>query len=615
MPNSESPMPRSSSASLRIVLLSLNSTVGAVQHTVERVIERIEHTYRTHEPDLIVLPELILSGYPPEDLLLRPQFIDELSMGLQTLASRVPCAVLLSSPTTAQSDISVEVISHAQRLKQGKKSCGMNEMGTSSKPLFNGAFLLEPALSQSVNSSASQQPTITHLYNKHHLPNYGVFDEQRYFTSGATSESEQGRVGVFELQGHCLGAVICEDLWQQDVAQQCAAQGAQLLISVNASPYHLGKHCERLTVARARVNETGCAVAYVNLLGGQDEVVFDGGAFVLQQDGEMVAYHPSFSCSDEHYALVFDWDGKCATPVNNQQVRDCESVLKHTDSDSELTELYQALVLATQDYVNENGFKGVVLGLSGGIDSALTLAVAVDALGADRVQTVMMPSRYTSDMSLDDAKAIANNFGVKYHIVTIENTFNTMLGELTPLFENRPVDTTEENLQARIRGMMLMALSNKLGLMVLTTGNKSEYAVGYSTLYGDMVGGFAPLKDVSKMRVFALSRWRNRDKEMIPTRIIERPPSAELAPDQKDEDSLPPYDVLDAILERYVERNQSIEQIVAAGFDEAQVRDTVRRVNLNEYKRRQSAPGVKVTRNAFGRERRYPITSGFDRAT
>jgi len=543
--------------SLRIVLCQVNSLVGDVKGNADRVLEHAKQLYlgadEENQPDLLVFPELILTGYPPEDLLLRSQFLQLIEAALAKLAENLPCPVLLGAP--------------AGRLGG----------------LYNAAYLI-------------QEGKAGVVCRKQNLPNYGVFDEKRYFVPGSTSS-------VIDFKGYQIGVAICEDLWSESVAGSLQQAGAQCILSLNASPYHQGKQQERVNTIRQRSEESGLPIAYVNLHGAQDEVVFDGGSFVVSDT--VVSQATRYQSVD----LAFEFNGESFNAVSG---------LVEGELDK-LEDLYSALVLATRDYVNKNNFKGVVLGLSGGVDSALTLAVAVDALGAERVQCIMMPSRYTSDMSLNDAQLIADNFKVKYHITSIESTFKASLQELSPLFGGAAVDTTEENMQARIRGMMVMAMSNKTGLMVLTTGNKSEYAVGYSTLYGDMVGGYAPLKDVSKTLVFELCRWRNAvantwsgaNGEIIPQRIIDRPPSAELAPDQKDEDSLPPYDILDQILERYVERLQSVEEIVAAGFDEGDVRDTVWRVNINEYKRRQSAPGVKVTPYAFGRERRYPITSGF----
>lgn len=542
---------------INIALVQTNPVVGDIAGNADRLLEQLNSLCEQRSVDLAVLPELALTGYPPEDLLLREQFMQQVEAALVDLAQQVPCPVLIGAP---------------EGRAEGRKG-----------GLYNAAFYLADGKADCV-------------YRKQCLPNYGVFDEKRYFKAGE-------QAAVLEFKGHKLGICICEDLWHPEVAAATKAAGAECLISLNASPYRQGKQGERIAQMQQRVEETGLPLLYVNLHGGQDEVAFDGGSFALNADKLLVGQAERFGRS--HLLVKMGELGETISCVDG-----------HEDKTwSAHDELYAALVLATRDYVNKNRFRGVVLGLSGGIDSALTLAIAVDALGADRVEAVMMPSRYTSDMSLEDAQLIADNFGVRYHIAEIEAPFKASLDILNPLFDGAPVDTTEENMQARIRGMMVMALSNKKGLMVLTTGNKSEYAVGYSTLYGDMVGGYAPLKDVSKTLVFELSRWRNTtgEGEMIPDRIITRPPSAELAPDQKDEDSLPPYDILDQILERYVEQRESADEIIAAGFDATHVRDTVRRVNINEYKRRQSAPGVKVTAYAFGRERRYPITSGFDK--
>lgn len=535
--------------SLRLMLAQLNPKVGDLSGNEALVRDAIAQA-EASAVGLLVFPELMLTGYPPEDLLYRAGFLNEVENTIQRLA------------TGCQQ---ITAVVGAPCLQNGE--------------LFNAAYVLADG-------------QVKAIYCKQQLPNYGVFDEKRYFTPG------QGAL-VIECQGYHVGLCVCEDLWSETVAGELKQSGAELIVSLNASPYHQGKAAEREQVISQRVTATGLPIAYVNLSGGQDEVVFDGGSFIANENS--VSYLlPDFEAG----LALCEFDGKqliAESAVDSEQ-----------DS---LAQLYQALVVGVRDYVNKNGFKGVVIGLSGGIDSALTLAVAVDALGAERVETVMMPSRYTSDMSLTDAKLIADNFGVAYHIVAIEDTFQTLLGELAPIFDGAPVDTTEENMQARIRGLMVMGVSNKKGLMVLTTGNKSEYAVGYSTLYGDMVGGFAPLKDVYKTLVFQLCEWRNRDQEMIPQRIIDRPPSAELAPDQKDEDSLPPYDILDQILALYIEEQRSGDAIVEAGFDADFVRDTIRRVTINEYKRRQSAPGVKVTDYAFGRERRYPITNGFSDST
>jgi NAD+ synthase (glutamine-hydrolysing) len=430
---------------------------------------------------------------------------------------------------------------------------------------------------------------------KQALPNYGVFDDKRYFRSGHESI-------VLTIDGVRVGLLICEDVWVPEPAAQAARAGAELIVVINASPWDRAKPFEREAVLVSRARETSCAFAYVNLVGGQDEVVYDGGSLLVNGDGSIAARAPAFVDA----LLWVEFDASTRT----LQALDWPVV---TDTSREAT-LYAALVRGIRDYIDKNGFSGVLLGLSGGIDSALTLALAVDALGADRVTAVMMPMRYTSQLSLDGARMQAEQAGVGYHVIDIEPTYGSFIDALTPAFKGKAADTTEENLQSRTRGVMLMALSNKHGKLLLATGNKSEMAVGYATLYGDMCGAYAPLKDVYKTMVYKLSRWRNTSADGtggIPVAVIERPPSAELRDDQTDQDSLPPYDELDAILERFIEGEQSQAEIVAAGFDAETVRRVARLVLANEFKRRQSAPGPRVTTRAFGRERRYPITSGW----
>jgi NAD+ synthase (glutamine-hydrolysing) len=396
-----------------------------------------------------------------------------------------------------------------------------------------------------------------------------------------------------------VGVTICEDIWYKDPAARAAEAGAKLLLNLNASPFHSGKAPEREDLLKKRALETGLPIAYVNLVGGQDELVFDGGSFVVSADGELTQRTAFF----EESQLLVEFEQQ------EEKMVSCGAGI--VPPQDEVEAIYHALVLGVRDYASKNGFQGAIIGLSGGIDSAVTLAVAVDALGADRVEVVMMPSRYTADMSNEDAVLEAEALGVEYRAIPIEPAFNAFLGMLEEEFAGRGMDVTEENIQARCRGIILMAISNKKGRILLTTGNKSEMSVGYATLYGDMAGGFAPLKDVPKLMVYRLAEYRNREREIIPRRVIERPPSAELAPDQQDSDSLPPYEILDEILLRYVEQDQSIEEIVRAGFDEEKVKWVIRQVDRNEYKRRQAPPGIKITRRAFGRDRRYPLTSGF----
>ncbi len=539
-------------ATFRLAIAQLNLLVGDVAGNVDRVLAAARRAREEQGADLVVFPELALTGYPPEDLLLRPAFQREVEQGLERLAREAPGIDLF--------------VGHPQR--DGGR-------------LYNAASLLRAG-------------RIHASYRKHLLPNYGVFDEMRYFHPGADA-------CVVEVKGVPVAITICEDAWQPEPARQARAAGARLLVNLNASPYHMQKGREREQVVAARARECGLPVVYANLVGGQDELVFDGDSFVVDAAGQVVGRGGLFT--EDLFTIGFDADGNA--------VRPCAAQLPPPVSLEE--EVYRAIVLGVRDYVQKNGFPGVVLGLSGGIDSALTLCLAVDALGAERVEAVMMPSRYTADISREDAAAQARALGVAYHVIPIEPMFEAFTAQLRDEFTGRARDVTEENIQARIRGTLLMAVSNKTGRMVLATGNKSEMAVGYATLYGDMAGGFAAIKDVPKTLVYRLAEYRNGLGAVIPRRVFERPPTAELAPDQKDTDSLPPYDVLDAILERYVERDQSPQDIIAAGFDPATVTRVAAMVDRNEYKRRQAAPGVRITRRAFGRDRRYPITSGFGR--
>ena len=429
-------------------------------------------------------------------------------------------------------------------------------------------------------------------YRKQELPNYQVFDEKRYFRPGIAP-------CVVDIASVRVGLSICEDIWEEEPTRKAAEAGAQLIININSSPYHRGKRAERLELVSQRARQSGLPIVYVNQVGGQDELVFDGGSFAVNAEGELAAAAPNFE--EGVYPLQIDFGEK--TPAM--------SGLSIAEPLDEMAATWQTLVLGVRDYVEKNGFRGVVLGLSGGVDSALTLAVAAEALGAERVEAIMMPFRYTSQMSVEDAAEQSRLLGVNHKVISIEPIYEAFMASLEEEFAGTEADTTEENLQARCRGVLLMSISNKKGFLVLTTGNKSEMAVGYSTLYGDMAGGFDVLKDVPKTLVFDLCRYRNSLGPCIPQRVIDRPPSAELAPDQKDEDSLPPYDVLDRILELYVEQDYSADEIVATGMDEQQVRRVLRLVDINEYKRRQAPIGVRITRRGFGRDRRYPITSAW----
>ncbi|HEX7026200.1 MAG TPA: NAD+ synthase [Gammaproteobacteria bacterium] len=542
---------------VKIALAQINLKVGDLENNFARMALFAGNARRQFKADLIVFPELAITGYPPEDLLFRQGFVELARNCMERLAAEVPDIAILAG--------------YPRRDEKGR--------------LYNSAAWLADG-------------RIQHVYDKQILPNYGVFDEKRYFAAGQNSV-------VVDLGGCRLGVTICEDIWEPGPVRAATAAGAQLIVNLNASPFHLHKVAERRAVLKARCRENRRPVVYVNLVGGQDELVFDGHSMAVDCDGNIVFQAPGFV--DRLDIVEFDPAAGFKVPLPPSEAGTGED---RTQDDNAAA--YGALVLAVRDYVTKNGFNGVVLGLSGGVDSALTLAIAVDALGADRVEAVMMPSRYTSNISLEDAARIAKNFGVAYEEISIEPAFESLLSSLQPVFRGLPPDTTEENLQARCRGAILMAISNKKRKLVLATGNKSELAVGYATLYGDMAGGFAPLKDVSKTRVYELCRYRDREAAMIPARVIERAPSAELAPDQKDEDSLPPYPVLDRILELYLEEEKSISSIVADGFDEEIVREVVKKVNRNEYKRRQAAPGVKITKRAFGRERRYPITNGYD---
>lgn len=540
-----------------IALAQINFKVGDIDGNLQLITEAIANAKaKQAEPDsalMIVFSELALIGYPPEDLLLRP-----------SLQHRVESALSKVAELSASITIVVGYPWH-----EGGK-------------LFNMAGVWQ-------NGKQIAQ------YAKRHLPNYQVFDEQRYFIAG-------DEACVFDWQGHKVGLTVCEDIWHEGPVAETKAAGAELMVNINASPFHLGKLQQRHELLSNHAKRHQLPIVYVNQVGGQDELVFDGASFVVDSKGELVSSAP------EHESAVqlvdFDESLKVLSPLN-------------VIAKSELASIYDTLVLGVRDYIAKNGFKGIVLGLSGGIDSALTLAIAVDAIGKDRVEAVMMPFKYTSSMSMEDAKLEADALGVSYKVLPIEPMYDAFMHTLEDEFAGLARDTTEENLQARCRGVMLMAISNKKGYMVLTTGNKSEMAVGYATLYGDMVGGYSALKDVYKTIVFQLSRYRNEvafakgEAEIIPERVITRPPSAELAPDQIDEDSLPPYDILDQILEYYIEGDLSVDAIISKGFASEDVTRVTRLVDLSEYKRRQAPVGVRMTARGFGRDRRYPITNGW----
>jgi len=565
-----------------VALAQINCTVGDLAGNAAKIVDAASKA-RTQGADVLLTPELSLCGYPPEDLLLRESFFSAAREHLDSLA------------------IAIE-----QTAPGLKAIVGFPEK--SGSYVYNAAALIEGG-------------EVTGIYRKRNLPNYTVFDEQRYFHPGDTPL-------VFEANGVRLGILICEDIWGNlgplttrpepsldqlkgmlasrpeawDAKAALAARqaGAQALLVLNASPYHMRKSATRYGVVRERIKETGLPVVYCNLVGGQDELVFDGASFALDAQGELALQMPLFEEGHDAVTLTVDGSG----PARLQGFRIT------ADMNIE-AEVYAALKLGVKDYLGKNGFPGAIIGLSGGIDSALTLAIACDALGPDRVRAVMMPSQYTADISWIDSREMVARLGVRYDEIAIKPMFDTYLTALAEEFKGKPIDATEENIQARIRGTLLMALSNKFGAIVLTTGNKSEMAVGYCTLYGDMAGGFAVIKDLAKTLVYRLSRYRNTISPVIPERIITRPPSAELRPDQKDQDSLPEYDVLDAILGLYVEEDKSPPEIVAQGYDKAAVEQVVRLIRINEYKRRQAPVGVRITHRAFGRDWRMPITNRF----
>lgn len=538
-----------------VSIAQINPIVGSFRQNLQIITDAINGAKKDNA-DIIIFPELALTGYPPEDLLFRPTFIKKVNETLETIAK-------LST--------NIITIIGAPVLRDDK--------------LYNMACVLRDG------------KTI-YEYAKQHLPNYRVFDEKRYFNKGKEN-------GIIEINGHKIGLLICEDIWKESPAKRARKAGAELLLVLNASPFRAGKTQERIDFLKQRSKDHNIPIVYNNLVGGQDELIFDGESMVFNQEGELILQAPSFETGlfTQHFL------DKKTTPAIKPNIK------------SQNHSIYQALVLGVKDYVNKNGFQGVILGLSGGIDSALTMAIAVDALGAENVEAVMMPFHYTADISKHDAAQQAKTQGVNYREIPIAEIYDSFMSSLSKEFEGTSRDTTEENIQSRTRGVLLMAMSNKLGKMVLATGNKSEMAVGYATLYGDMAGGYAPLKDVFKLKVYELAKYRNEIgygtfdkpnyKEIIPDRVITRPPSAELAPDQVDEDSLPPYDILDAILQMFIEEFQSVDNIVAKGYDRETVERVANLVLLNEYKRRQSAPGIRITKRAFGKDRRYPITSHY----
>ena len=536
---------------IKLALAQINLCVGDIKKNTIQIIENICRAKEKYHADIVIFPELAITAYPPEDLLLRPALHSQIKNSLKDICS-------------ASNGIDV-IISYPLLLEDN---------------LYNSCSLIRGG-------------EIKETYHKQLLPNYGVFDEKRYFEPG-------DEITIFDLHGVPTALSICEDIWEEGSCQKSKDAGAKLMININASPYHFGKTLIREKLLKTRAQESGLDIIYTNLVGGQDELVFDGGSMAVNNKGKTVFRAPQF---EEGLYLI------CYSGTHKDRFSAQDNFVYKALSEEE--SIYKALVLGVKDYVYKNGFKGAIIGLSGGIDSALTLCIAVDALGSENVEVLIMPSQFTASMSNEDAQLQAEILGVRFNKIPISEPVAEFNKILKPRFKNLPADTTEENIQARCRGILLMALSNKTGELVLTTGNKSEMAVGYSTLYGDMAGGFAPLKDIPKGMVFRLANWRNRKQQIIPQRVIDRPPSAELREDQKDEDSLPPYEILDPILERYIELDQSPAEIIKSGFDADIVKQIVSLIDRNEYKRRQAAPGVRISERAFGRDRRYPITSGY----
>ncbi len=538
-------------AHLIVALAQVNPLVGDIPGNARLVISAVQRARQQFKADIVVFPELVLTGYPPEDLLFRPSLQGRVERALNEV--RAACQNITA------------VLGYPRRV--GAK-------------LYNMAGVI----------SGGQ---LVAEYAKNMLPNYLVFDEKRYFEPGSD-------ICVVDIRGVPIAITVCEDIWFPEPIARARARGARLMLNINASPFHCDKPAERRALIEQRAREGAMPVVYVNQVGGQDELVFDGGSMVSDAGGTIQFQAPMFTDDIYPVQLAVAHDGTVSVPT--------QAVVAPLPL---LESVYGALVMGVRDYVLKNGFKGVLLGLSGGIDSALVLAIAVDALGAERVEAIMMPFHYTSELSKTDAQQEAATLGVRYQSIGIEAIYAAFVEALAAEFTGLAADKTEENIQARARGVLLMAISNKKGYLVLTTGNKSEMAVGYATLYGDMAGGLDVLKDVPKSLVFELARYRNTIAPVIPESVIVRPPSAELAPDQKDEDSLPPYDVLDRILQLYVEQDVSANDIVAQGFDREDVLRVVRLVDINEYKRRQAPVGLRITRRGFGRDRRYPITNGW----
>lgn len=579
---------------IRVAISQINSTVGDLSGNTERIISCIKRA-RAKGADIVAFPELAITGYPPEDLLLKPQFIEDNLNALKRIVD-------------ASKEI-ITVVGFVDRLVPE----GINR---GKEGLFNSAAIISDR-------------RLIDVYHKKHLPNYGVFDEYRYFNPGR-------RFPIYSINGFRVGVNICEDIWhEQGPAKIQAINGAGMIININASPYHMGKILFREDIVRKRVEECGIPIVYVNMVGGQDEIVFDGGSFALDSKGEVMVRGRQFREGIIYVDIDVRRQGLRLTRKKKEEIRrilhDDESTadirisgslhkgsrvaVKRTMARmmSGMEEVYNALLLGTKDYVLKNGFNGVVIGMSGGIDSSLVATIAVDALGKEHVHGIFMPSRYTSKESYEDAYNQARNLGINLVKIPIDGIFRTYLRSLSEYFKGTEIGVTEENIQARIRGNILMAFSNKFGWLVLTTGNKSEMGVGYATLYGDMAGGFAVIKDVPKTMVYDLCKWRNEMEgmDLIPSRILWKEPSAELKPDQKDTDTLPPYPVLDPILKAYVEEDKSFKEILKMGCDVACAQKVIGMVDRSEYKRRQAPPGIKITPRAFGKDRRFPITNKY----
>ena len=585
----------------RIAMVQMNPTVGDLDGNVRRITGWLREA-RKARPDLVAFPELAITGYPPEDLLLKPQFVEDNRRALDEVI-RACRGLIAVVGYVGQAGLSDQKLSSSSVVSAGRHE------------LYNAAAVIADR-------------RLVASYAKRHLPNYGVFDESRYFHPGR-------RLPLVAVHSTMVGVNICEDIWlPEGPTRTQAAAGAEVIVNINASPFHVGKSRSREQMLATRARENGVIVTYTNTVGGQDELVFDGNSVILDQTGEVVARGPAFQedliVADLNVEAVArgrlahgrkkSLSGKAAAVVDRLAVQVSAAMTKRSRLVpalfaplGEFEEVYKALVLGVRDYVSKNGFKRVVIGLSGGVDSALTCVIAVDALGPENVHGVFMPSPYTVQESGEDVTELARRLHIELETVPITPTFDAYRESLAPSFEGRPPDTTEENLQARIRGNILMALSNKFGHLVLTTGNKSEMSVGYATLYGDMAGGFAVIKDVPKTMVYELAKLRNREGQIavIPKRILDRPPTAELRPNQKDEDSLPPYALLDPILKAYVEEDRSVEEIVAMGYERTTVLRVVALVDRSEYKRRQAPVGIKITHRGLGKDRRMPITNGY----